>query len=155
MTQYYSKDFSDPKAQALRDGEPSYSGTTGPYPDALNDPKKFLERYRKSNPYVEARESTVGRNFISRAVFSADTAMASQEKFDNADGKPKFKDPRNVELATDWANKYASGVNRGLIPEEDKVDLSTISAFQSKQPMDMPSKVIAGKIPGSSGVATS
>jgi hypothetical protein len=154
MTQYYSHNFGV-RDQAVRDGQPVYSGTTGPYPDVLNDPQKFLSRYTKNNPYVSARESTVGTDFIDRAVFSADTATASQEKFDNADGQPHFKDPRNVEIATDWASKYASGVNRGLIPEEDKVDLSTISAFQSKQPMDMPSKVVAGKIPGSSGVATS
>jgi len=155
MAQYYSKDFSDPKAQALRDGQPPYSGTTGPYPDVLNDPQKFLSRYTKNNPYVSARESTVGEDFSRNSVFSADTAIASQAKFDSADGLPRFKDPRNVDIATDWTTKYAAGVNRGLIPSEDKVDLSTIAAFQSKQPMDMPSKVIAGKIPGSSGVATS
>jgi len=155
MAQYYSKDFSDPRAQALRDGQPPYSGTTGPYPDVLNDPQKFLSRYTKNNPYVSARESTVGEDFSRNSVFSADTAIASQAKFDSADGLPRFKDPRNVDIAMDWTTKYASGVNRGLIPEEDKVDLSTIAAFQSKQPMDMPSKVVAGKIPGSSGVATS
>jgi len=155
MAQYYSKDFSDPKAQALRDGQPPYSGTTGPYPDVLNDPQKFLSRYTKNNPYVSARESTVGEDFSRNSVFSADTAIASQAKFDSADGLPRFKDPRNVDIAMDWTTKYAAGVNRGLIPEEDKVDLSTIAAFQSKQPMDMPSKVVAGKIPGSSGVATS
>ena len=155
MTQYYSKDFTDPKAQALRDGSPPYSGTTGPYPDVLNDPQKFLARYTKANPDVAARKSTVGEDFSRNSVFSADAAMASQAKFDSADGLPHFKDPKNADIAMDWTSKYAAGVDRGLIPEEDKVDLSTISAFQSKQPMDMPSKVIAGKIPGSSGVATS
>jgi len=154
MTQYYSHNFGV-RDQAVRDGQPVYSGTTGPYPDVLNDPQKFLSRYTKNNPYVSARESTVGEDFSRNSVFSADTAIASQAKFDSADGLPHFKDPRNVDIAMDWTTKYAAGVNRGLIPPEDKVDLSTIAAFQSKQPMDMPSKVVAGKIPGSSGVATS
>lgn len=111
----FSKNYTSPSDQALREGKSPYNETIGPYrstsPDSFRN--NFVSKLNKNPDF---------KGFYQQA-FGADTAQESQNKINTAykSREASFVDDRNNKLANDFLAKYSEGVSRGLVEEDRAV----------------------------------
>ena len=151
----FSQDYSSPSDQAVRDKRSVSANTTGPNAPAKTDPasyrNEFVAKFKDSNP----------RSFeIYSQVFSAKDAQDTQQKIDGLSDQPNFTDKGDQAIAKDFVSKYAEGVKRALLPEDEAINQQTIAAYQAKQPgqgIDDIAVAAASRIkyPGASGTQLS
>jgi hypothetical protein len=151
---FFTQDYSSPADQAVRNKDSVSANTTGPNAPANTDPtsyrNKFVAKLKKNPPSHE---------FYSQ-VFSAKDAQDTQHKIDGLTDQPNFSNPGDQAIAKDFVSKYAQGVARALLPEDQAINQHTIAAFQAQQPGQGigDSSVTASsriKYPGASGTQTS
>lgn len=152
MASAYSRDYTSPADQAYRSGKAPDIGILGPNPKSETDPNAF-----KNDFISRYKLSPDSKTFYKQGIFSGDTAIASQQKIDEADGTPNFANPDDQELAQDFVFKYTKGIDRGLVEQDRAITAASLDQFRSKKPMEdlRDSNVVSGKFPGAGGVATS
>jgi len=125
----FSQNYSSPSDQAVRDKKSVSANTTGPNAPAKTDPtsyrKAFVEGLKDNNPLSFK---------IYSQVFSAKDAEDTQHKIDGLNDQPNFINKVDQALAKDFVSKYAEGVKRALLPEDEAINQQTIAAYQAKQP---------------------
>ena len=150
----FNQQYSGLDDQAVRDGKPVASGTTGPYSPAGADPTSYKNQF-----VSQLRKNPPSQQFYSQ-VFSAKDAQESQSKLDSLKGESNFSNSGDQALAKDFLTKYTQGGDRGLVPQDEMITRETIAAFQSQQPGQGigDSNVTAAsriRYPGASGTQTS
>ena len=151
---YFSQDYTEPDAQAFREGRPVEAGTTGPYAPAKADPESYKNQF-----ISQLKKNPPSQQFYSQ-VFSAQDAQKSQSRIDSLGYDPNFSVPGDQALAKDFLSKYTQGGERGLLPQDEMITKQTIEAFQSQQPgqgIGDGNVTAASRIryPGASGIRTS
>ena len=125
----FSQNYSSPSDQAVRDKKSVSANTTGPNAPAKTDPTSYR------NAFVEGLKENNPLSFkIYSQVFSAKDAEDTQHKIDGLDDQPDFINRGDQALAKDFVSKYAEGVKRALLPEDEAINQQTIAAYQAKQP---------------------
>jgi hypothetical protein len=116
MVAPFSKNYSSPSEQALRDGDTPYAGFLGPNPNmspGQSGANQFLQAYLKSSGPDKNVPS--GSTFSSEAAAQAENTIGKQMRATET----AFPDPLHKRLGDDFMKKYLNGVDRGLI-ERDK-----------------------------------
>lgn len=150
----FQQDSTKPDDQAVRDRDPIFAGTTGPYAPANSNPASYRNKF-----VSELKKNPPSYNFYSQ-VFSAQDAQESQNKINSLGAQPNFGNPGDQTLAQDFLVKYLQGGQRGLVPQDQMITQQTVAAFQSQQPgqgigdgnVTAASRI---KYPGASGTQTS
>ena len=125
---FFSQDYTNPNAQAVRDKKSVSANTTGPNAPAKIDPTSYRNAF-----VAKLNENPLSRKLYSQ-VFSAKKAEDTQHKIDGLNDQPNFTDKGDQALAKDFVSKYAEGVKRALLPEDEAINQQTIAAYQAKQP---------------------
>ena len=125
---FFSQDYTNPNAQAVRDKKSVSANTTGPNAPAKIDPTSYRNAF-----VAELKKNPPSRELYSQ-VFSAKDAEDTQHKIDGLNDQPNFTDKGDQALAKDFVSKYAEGVKRALLPEDEAINQQTIAAYQAKQP---------------------
>ena len=116
-----SKDFSNPRDKAWREGKSAYAGSIGPNKDFSDE--------LKDQWAAKWRDSPVAKNFYTDAyTFPGEVANAAQAKIDNSVGvfEPAFTNPGDNEFSRNFLQSYLdrgdgnSAEGKGLI-EEDRI----------------------------------
>ena len=129
-------------------GDKPFSGDLGP--------NRTLDAF---DPQVAARKrnNPDHESFNREARTFREIAPLAQMKIDDAarTPAPAFRDERDNIDAVNFLTSYLEGVNRGLIPEEDRVGPDKLN-YISSQPATCGSNErspdTAGKFPGADGV---
>lgn len=124
----FSQDYSSPADQAVRDKNSVSANTTGPNAPAKTDPTSYRNKF-----VSELKKNPPSHEFYSQ-VFSAKDAESSQDKINSLSDQPNFTNKGDQSLAKDFVGKYAEGVKRSLLPEDQAINQHTIAAFQAQQP---------------------
>jgi hypothetical protein len=151
---FFSQNYTKPDEQALRDKNSVSANTTGPNAPANTDPTTYRNKF-----VSELKKNPPSHEFYSQ-VFSAKDAQDTQHKINGLTDQPNFSNPGDQSLAKDFVSKYADGVKRSLVPEDQAINQHTIAAFQAQQPgqgigdtsVSASSKI---KYPGASGTQLS
>ena len=125
---FFSQDYTNPNAQAVRDKKSVSANTTGPNAPAKIDPTSYRNAF-----VAELNENPPSRKLYSQ-VFSAKKAEDTQHKIDGLNDQPNFTDKGDQALAKDFVKKYAEGVDRDLLSKDEAINQQTIAAYQAKQP---------------------
>lgn len=125
---FFSQDYTNPNAQAVRDKKSVSANTTGPNAPAKTDPTSYRNAF-----VAELKKNPPSRELYSQ-VFSAKDAEDTQHKIDGLNDQPNFTNKGDQALAKDFVGKYAEGVKRSLLPEDEAINQQTIAAYQAKQP---------------------
>jgi hypothetical protein len=151
---FFSQNYTKPDEQALRDKNSVSANTTGPNAPANTDPTSYRNKF-----VSELKKNPPSHEFYSQ-VFSAKDAQDTQHKINGLTDQPNFSNSGDQSLAKDFVSKYADGVKRSLVPEDQAINQHTIAAFQAQQPgqgigdtsVSASSKI---KYPGASGTQLS
>jgi len=146
-----SKDFSNPRDKAWREGKSAYAGSIGPNKDFDNE---LTDQWA-----AKWRDSPVAKNFYTDSyTFPGDVANAAQAKIDSSVGvfEPAFTNPGDNEFSKTFLKGYLdkgdgnSAEGKGLI-EEDRIvrpdnlaQLSTTPATSASAERDIN---VAGRFP--------
>ena len=125
---FFSQDYTNPNAQAVRDKKSVSANTTGPNAPAKTDPTSYRNAF-----VTELNKNPPSRELYSQ-VFSAKDAEDTQHKIDGLSDQPNFTNKGDQAIAKDFVKKYAEGVDRDLLSKDDAINQQTIAAYQAKQP---------------------
>jgi hypothetical protein len=151
---FFSQDYTNPNAQAVRDKSSISANTTGPNAPANVDPASYRNKF-----VAELKKNPLSHEFYSQ-VFSAKDAQDTQHKIDGLSDQPNFTNKGDQAIAKDFVGKYAEGVKRALLPEDEAINQQTIAAYQAQQPgQGIGDTAVAAssriKYPGASGTQLS
>lgn len=145
----FSKNYTSPSDQALREGRPADNSTLGPYRVTGTDSfrNKFVSDLKKNPDFP---------GFYQQA-FGAETAQASQNKIDTAyqSREASFVDDRNNKLANDFLAKYSQGVARGLVEEDRAIFPENLARLVTENATDgsnLKDPNTTNRFPGEGGV---
>jgi hypothetical protein len=124
----FSQDYTSPADQVVRDKNSVSANTTGPNAPAKTDPTSYRNKF-----VSELKKNPPSHEFYSQ-VFSEKDAQDTQHKIDGLSDQPNFTNKGDQSLAKDFVSKYADGVKRALLPEDQAINQHTIAAFQAQQP---------------------
>jgi hypothetical protein len=151
---FFSQDYTNPNAQAVRDKKSVSANTTGPNAPAKTDPTSYRNAF-----VTELNKNPPSRELYSQ-VFSAKDAEDTQHKIDGLSDQPNFTNKGDQAIAKDFVKKYAEGVDRDLLSKDDAINQQTIAAYQAQQPgQGIGDTAVAAssriKYPGASGTQLS